>query len=242
MEMNEEKNIGNNLEKGKKNKNYIIIGVIIGCLLFIGGTYALITANLSVNNGNVNGVIECFQINYNIDNGDGTSDITGVLLPTKNANGGLFGKVAIGVNSSCNVTGKGTLFLAIESTTSSMLLQTVDAHCEKTATLETMSSYTTSSTCTSNGGTWVTNGTALKYAVFNSSSTTGTALSKGYITAGDIGKDVTIYNGSSNDGFTVNGTTSNYYIYIWMDGYLAGDGYENLHFGGSIHAQVVQSD
>ena len=64
----------------------------------------------------------------------------------------------------------------------------------------------------------------------------------GYITAGDIGKDITIYNGSSNDGFTVNRTTSNYYIYIWMDGYLAGDGYENLPFGGSIHAQVVQSD
>ena len=31
MEMNEEKNIGNNLEKDKKKKNYIIIGVII-CL------------------------------------------------------------------------------------------------------------------------------------------------------------------------------------------------------------------
>ena len=30
MEMNEEKNIGNNLEKGKKKNNYIIIGVIIG--------------------------------------------------------------------------------------------------------------------------------------------------------------------------------------------------------------------
>ena len=229
MEMNVEKN----------KKKYILIGIIVGCILLVGGTYALLSSDLIVNNGNVNGIVDCFQIDYNISN-DGSNTntgITGVLFPTKSVKGGLSGKVAININASCDVGGTGTLYLNVGSGTSTTLVQTVAAHCEKSDTLETLDSYTTSGACTSNGGRWVSNGTALKYAVYPSSDITGAALTKGYITANDIGKDITIY-----DNFSVSKTVKNYYIYIWMDGYLAGDGYENLPFGGSIHAKVVQTD
>ena len=226
-----------NVEKNKKK--YIIIGIIVGCILLIGGTYALLSSDLIVSNGNVNGVVDCFQIDYNISN-DGSSTntgITGVLFPTKSVKGGLSGKVAISINNACSVTGTGTLYLNVGSGTSTTLVQTVAAHCEKSDTLETLDGYTTSSTCTSNGGRWVSNGTALKYAVYPSSDITGAALTKGYITTNDIGKNITIY-----DNFGVTKTVKNYYIYIWMDGYLAGDGYENLPFSGNIHAKVVQND
>lgn len=279
-----------------KNKKILIFGVILGAILIAGGTYAFLTMALNVQNGNVNGKLECFQIDYNacnlwdvngddvIDsndltalqdyvngtvndnyvyrdlNGDGiinaadiqrfkaclsgnanliiptgANNLSGTLFPTTNITGGLFGSLAMGVNSACNITGTGTIYLHVGTESSTTLLRKTDGHCENASTLETISNYTTSSECVSNNGKWVSDGSALKYAIYDNAAGTGVPLGVGYITGGDIGEDIPMYS-----GFAVNATNKRYYIFIWMDGSLTNEDYEDLSFSGYIHASVVQ--
>lgn len=278
-----------------KNKKILIFGVILGAILIAGGTYAFLTMALNVQNGNVNGKLECFQIDYNacnlwdvngdgvIDsndfqalydynngtvndnyvyrdlngdgeinildatifqgclnnaNGDGissASNLSGTLFPTTNITGGLFGSLAMGVNSACSITGTGTIYLHVGTESSTTLLRKTDGHCENASTLETISNYTTSSECVSNNGKWVSDGSALKYAIYDNAAGTGVPLGVGYITGGDIGEDIPMYS-----GFAVNATSKRYYIFIWMDGSLTNEDYEDLSFSGYIHASVVQ--
>ena len=251
------------------------------------------TIALNVQNGNVNGKLECFQINYNacnlwdvngdgvIDtndsaalndyvvgtvnenyiyrdiNGDGAinnldvtlfsdclngtqtnnnvGDLRGTLFPSTEITGGLFGSLAMGVNSACNITGTGTIYLHVGTESSVTLLRKTDGHCENPTTLETLTSYTSSNECLTDGNKWVTDGSALKYAVYDNAVGTGVPLSVGYITGGDIGEDISLYT-----GFDVNSTNNRYYMFIWLDGNLTNEDYEDLPFSGYIHASVVQ--
>lgn len=276
-----------------KNKKILIFGIILGVVLIAGGTYAFLTMALNVQNGNVNGKLECFQINYNacnlwdvngdgvIDtndsaalndyfngtvnenyiyrdlNGDGAinnldatlfsdclngtqtnnsvGDLRGTLFPSTEITGGLFGSLAMGVNSACNITGTGTIYLHVGTESSVTLLRKTDGHCESPTTLETLTSYTSSNECLTDGNKWVTDGSALKYAVYDNAMGTGVPLSVGYITGGDIGEDISLYT-----GFDVNSTNNRYYMFIWLDGNLTNEDYEDLPFSGYIHASVVQ--
>lgn len=273
-----------------KNKKILIFGIILGVVLIAGGTYAFLTMALNVQNGNVNGKLECFQINYNacnlwdvngdgvIDendvtayqeytvgiinenyvyydyNGDGIinntdylqfngclmnriniGDLRGTLFPSTEITGGLFGSLAMGVNSACNITGIGTIYLHVGTESSVTLLRKTDGHCENPTTLETLTSYTSSNECLTDGNKWVTDGSALKYAVYDNAMGTGVPLSVGYITGGDIGEDIPLYT-----GFDVNSTNNRYYMFIWLDGNLTNEDYEDLPFSGYIHASVVQ--
>ena len=210
-------------------------------MLILGGTYALLKYALDVTDGNINGAVECFEIEYNISNEAGSVDntkITGTLFPSMEPNGGLSGRVAINVKNTCNVKGIGTLSLHVSNGTSSDLLQNVGAHCENKYTLETLNDYTTSGECsTDTNGIWVSNGTGIKYAVYTNSNGTGNPVGVGYVTANDINKDIPIYT-----GFTVDSTVRQYYIFIWMDGYVTGESHAELPFGGYIHASVMQSE
>lgn len=282
-----------------KNKKILIFGIILGVVLIAGGTYAFLTMALNVQNGNVNGKLECFQINYNACNlwdvnGDGVIDtndadairqsllngsdvgnyilhdldgdgeitmkdsilfsrclinienpgtwnteaagnLGGTLFPSTEITGGLFGSLAMGVNSACNITGTGTIYLHVGTESSVTLLRKTDGHCENPTTLETLTSYTSSNECLTDGNKWVTDGSALKYAVYDNAAGTGVPLSVGYITGGDIGEDISLYT-----GFDVNSTNNRYYMFIWLDGNLTNEDYEDLPFSGYIHASVVQ--
>lgn len=251
-----------------KNKNIIlsIIVIFVG-LLVAGGTYAFLTFSLNVTNGEYATGTECFNIEYNVNNGDGTQDITGTMFPSSGPSKGLNGKVSINVNSSCTMSGIGTLKLHVNDGTSSALSTKAaprcvshftgldmseyttesactgagevwkypDSYCEKADTLEVMKEYTTESTCTSNGGVWTTNGSPLKYAVYDSAGTSGNLLSSGHFDSGFVGTDVTLY-----DNFPVGTTVKNYYIYIWLDGNLTDNSFTELPFSGLINAEVAQ--
>ena len=227
-------------KKFSKNKILIIVIFVVGVFI-VGGTYAFLTFAMNITNGNVNGTLECFQIEYSIENSDsetGNKEITGTLFPSINAGGGLNGRVTIGVNSSCNVTGVGTLYLFVNEETSSELLKLAEPHCENSLTLETLSEFTTSDSCNNSGnGVWVSNGTGIKYAVYSDNTFANDPLNVGYITSDDIGNDVVIFN-----NFEVNATSKSYYIYIWMDGYLTDNTIVNLPFSGYIHASVIQNE
>lgn len=110
-----------------------------------------------------------------------------------------------------------------------------DSYCESKTTLERLPNYN-SSNCASNNGTWKSGGSPLKYAVYDNASATGTPLSKGYITSGNIGGDVTIY-----DNIPITSTQQYYYIFIWLDGYLTDSTYSNLSFSGYISASAEQA-
>ena len=113
-----------------------------------------------------------------------------------------------------------------------------DSYCENHATLERMPDYTDSSSCSSNGGTWISGNdlptSPLKYAIYNNAQGTGTPLSVGYITEDDIGEDIAIYS-----NFAVTKAQEYYYIFTWLDGYLSDSTYENLSFSGQISAAAV---
>lgn len=225
------------MNDNKRKKILLVVGIILACVLVVGGTYAYLTFSVSVTNGTISGNVECFEIDYSILNDDDSSQITGTLFPSAGPSGGLSGKVSININASCNVTATGTLYLNVDSGTSTALVQTVADHCEDKITLETLNDYTTSAECTADSSRmWVSTGTGLKYAVYSSVNATGTPLNVGYITSGDIGRDIPIYS-----DFTVDKTASSYYIFIWMDGYITDSTYTELPFGGYIHASVLQN-
>ena len=254
-----------------RNKNFILlITVLFVGLALAGGTYAFLTSSVNITNNVYNTVTGCFNVDYTIDNGDNTQDITGTLFPSTNASGGLNGRVGIKANTTCGLNGIGTLKLHINSETSSTFMTSAssycedrgtmepitgisteadcqttggrwrgygDSYCESNTTLERLTDYTDSSSCANHSGTWKSGGSPLKYAVYSNATATGAPLSKGYITAADIGNDVTIY-----DGFIVDATQDYYYVFIWLDGYLVDNSVNNLSFGGYIKAEAVQAN
>ena len=158
------------------------------------------------------------------------------MFPSVNHTKGLTGSVGLKLNSNCDVPGTGSIYVHINSGTSNKFGTTAAAHCENSTTLATLDDYTTSSACSSGGGSWVTNGTVLKYAVFNNSGGTGTPLRVGYFDSSKIGQNMLLY-----DGFEVNATQKTFYIFFWLDGYITDNTYTNLTFDGYILATAVQN-
>ena len=218
--------------KNIKNKNIVLILVILCIgLITIGGTYAalVMTLNVAVTNGIYEDSSQCFDIIY-----DAGEDIRGQLFPTASSNGGLQGSLTVGIADNCNVSGALTLNLIIseESDSRGVLTQTVAPHCENSSTLETLYNYNDSSACSSNGGTWVEDGTALKYAVFKNNGSE--PVSVGYIDS--VGTTLSILNE------TISGSDSDneYLIKIWLDGYVSDNSYANQSFAGRIQTKVQQ--
>jgi len=223
------------MDMRKKNIILSIVVIMLG-IMVAGGTFAYLTMSLTVKNGQYNGKVDCFSVDYSINNDDNTQDIIGTLFPTVGPSKGLFGKVSINMNSICETTGTGSLYVEVNNATSTKFGEVVREHCENSLTLETMKDYSNESDCVSNNGTWVSNGTALKYAVYNSSDITTNPLRVGYFGNNSIGSTLNLY-----DGFMVNDVQQNYYIYIWLDGYLSDNTYASLPFSGVVKAQVVQN-
>jgi len=213
----------------KKNILLSVIVIVLG-LSVVGGTYAFLTYAIDVTNGSYAYNTACFDIEYDITNKDGTSDITGTLIPSSTVKRGLSGNVSLGIKSGCNVYGVGNIYLNITNSNST-LTKAVNAHCENITTLETMFEYTTEGDCTSQtNGIWVTDGTALKYAVYKESK--DEPISVGYINSSsqviDIYKEFNVEE------------QIDYNIYIWLDGNLIDNSYTSLSFGGNISARVTQ--
>lgn len=212
-----------------KKNILIIIAVLMVGLLITGGTYAYLTVAMTVTNGNYATNTHCFGVTYS----DDTDNISGTLFPTGNASGGLSGGISATADATCGLNGRGTLYLHIDNSTSDQLLSTVSGHCEVENTLETLQDYDSSAECTAvSGAKWVTNGTALKYAVFSGSD----LYSSGYITANDKGTDKVIH-----EDFSVTTTTKTFDVYVWLDGYLSDDTYLDLPFNGSTKMVVMQT-
>ena len=213
----------------RKRNIFLSVAVIFIGLLLVGGTYAVLTLTLPVivTNGVYNYTLECFDIDY-----DAGNSIIGTLFPSRVSSGGLSGSLSVGINENCDVLGVGDLNLVVHSNSdkNGILTQVVDAHCEDSSTLETLTSYTDSSSCTSAGGVWVDNGTALKYAVFVGSNTTPSSV--GYINV--VGDTINIYN-----DFSVS-ALEQYTVKVWLDGNLSDNTYANLSFSGEITTSVTQ--
>lgn len=244
------------IKTDNKKKNIIIFSILSLVLLILGGTFAYITLSATVTNGNYTGNFTCFNINYSVNNSDGTSDITGTLFPSSGPSGGINGAIEIGIDPDCNVNGLGSLQLQTMST-SSELFQTVSAHCEDSQTLSTMGAYTTQAECEAQtNGVWVTSGRALKYAIYNTDNVNSSTIpiKVGYVVAHTYARNI-LYNDfilydvdsttqstiAANAGFDSDGNI-NYSIYIWLDGNLIDDSYQNLNFNARLLAFVVQAD
>lgn len=214
------------IEKYKKNKLlFTIIAIFLIVLLVVSGTYAYVLFSANVTNGNYISESECFLVDYSADT------ISGTLFPSLSAQNGLSTDVSLQINEDCNLCGEGSLYLNVDSGTSSKYLETVSAHCENRSTLETLHSYDNSTVCETNGGIWVTNGSALKYSVYDTSDSS--QIAAGYVNS--YGKSEIANN------IIVDGYEKNFTVYIWLDGWLAGNDYANLSFAGSINASAVQN-
>lgn len=229
--------------KNKSPKHtFLVIGIVLLIMITVGTTYAYLVHNANIRDGNIDTNTTCFIIDYDITNdtdSTGSSDsdgktISGTLFPSQNHLGGLYGKIKINVNASCGgITGKGTLYLHINDATSSELLKPVPAHCENKE-LETLSDKTTSAECNENNN-WITNGTGIKYAVTEIIGDNIKNINAGYIKSNDIGTDIPIIT-----NFNVDTNIRNYYVYVWMDGNITDNSYNNLPFSAYIHTSIIQ--
>ena len=212
----------------KKKSILIAIVIFMIGLLITGGTYAYLTTAVTVTNGNYVTNTHCFGVTYQNDD----TSITGTLFPSGDAYGGITDWVSATADATCGLTGKGTLKIHVNSA-STVLTGTVAAHCENENTLETQKSYTTQSACTAvTGNKWVTDGTALKYAVFSGDD----LYSSGYIKSTDIGNDIIVH-----DNFSVTTTSKKFDVYVWLDGYLSDENYYDLDFSASSNMVVRQA-
>ena len=223
--------IKDNKKSETKQTLFLVLGIFLVSMFIIGGTYAYMTLSIDINNNTIAYNTTCFDIVYDADND--STPITGTLIPSSGPGGGLNGKISLGLSASCkNIDAYGTFNLDVTSG-SDILFQTVDAHCENSQTLRTLTKYTDSTSCeASANGKWVTGGTALKYAVYTTNNITSTTvpIKTGYIKSNGI---IPIYK-----NFPVLNETVNYYFYVWLDGNLTDNTYASQSFVGGISASA----
>ena len=214
----------------KKKLYGTLIAVIFFAVIVIGATFAWLTYSFNATNGVYNTATVCFDIS----SAEG-QDINATLDYTTNPIGGVNTSIAMGLQSSCVISANGTISINVASTTSATLYSTSEAHCENPNTLETLYNYETSSSCETNNGTWVTTGTALKYAIYDISNPTSntTPIKVGYINQSG---DNLLYETTLKIG-----ATDTYYIYFWLDGELIDENYMNVLFSGHVHANATQN-
>ena len=215
-----------------KNTILIIIVLLFG-LIVVGGTFAWLTTTVNTTNGTYSAVSDCFLIDYT----DNTQTISGTLFPSSGPEKGLTGSVTLKVKSTCGVFGKGTLYLHVNNGTNTKFGMTVDDHCENPNTLVTLPDYQTSSDCASHGGTWVSGGTALKFALYDNNDFSSLPLAVGRFNNSIIGIDVPQYS-----NFDITYLPQTYYVYVWLDGYVSDNTYTDLTFDGYFYANASQQD
>ena len=253
----------------KKRLISIIIAVIMFIALIAGATYAALSSALNTTNEVYNVASECFLIDYNINNTDGTQDITGTLFPSATIDKGLNGRVGLKISTSCNLYGTGTLKLHVDSTTSSTLTTPAASYCESRKTLEPISGISTAAACQTAGGRWrgygdsycENNNTLERMPDYTTQSDctshSGTWKSGGSplkyavydnanLTGNPIAKGPIRSSDIGNDitlknDIEITSTQQYFYIYIWLDGYLTDSTYTELPFSGYIGASAIQS-
>ena len=220
---------GENINNAKKSIILSLVICAIG-LILTGGTYAYFTMAFDATNSNIVTNTRCFSVNYT----DNTNQITGTLFPSAGPAKGLSGSVAFQADTTCGVNGRGTFKLIVDNNTSSTLTNVVEPHCENKYTLETVRGYDISDCNVNDNTVWVTNGTALKYAIFDSTSRNH-LYAAGYIDSTFIGNEKTIHS-----DFSVTTTSKTYYLYIWLDGNVSDNTYANLPFSATSRLDVLQ--
>lgn len=218
-----------NINNAKKSIILSLVICAIG-LILTGGTYAYFTMAFDATNSNIVTNTRCFSVNYT----DNTNQITGTLFPSAGPAKGLSGSVTYQADTTCGVNGRGTFKLIVDNNTSSTLTNVVEPHCENKYTLETVRGYDISDCGVNDNTVWVTNGTALKYAIFDSTSRNH-LYAAGYIDSTFIGNEKTIHS-----DFSVTTTSKTYYIYIWLDGNVSDNTYANLPFSATSRLDVLQ--
>lgn len=220
-----------NYSNKKKNLLLTILVVLIGSIV-TGGTFAFMTLNINVFNGVYSGSATCFNILYN--NTAGDNKITGTLYSSYKVMNGVSSRISIGIDPECDVDGTGNIYMHLNNSNGiSTLVQGVKEHCEDLRTLETLTNYTTSSDCLNHANTkWVTNGTALKYAVY--AEMVNQPVSVGYLSS--YNEDIKIYS-----DFELSKGESNYFIYIWLDGNLIDNSYASKIIDGYFYADATQN-
>ncbi len=242
----------------------LVIVVVLASLGIAGGTYALLTYQMNITNNSYNTMTHCLIVNYT----DNTDQITGTLFPSAVPVKGLSGSVSLKIDPSCNINGKGSIKLHINSTTSSALMSAASSHCESRNTNETLSQYNNKTDCENNNGKWIDIPTSYcedknTYAALKDYKTESTCTSNGgKWTTGASPLKYALYDGnntnnnpiakgyieSSNingemviyNNFPVTKTQKSYYLYIWLDGTLTSNVHTNLQFSGYVPVEVVQ--
>ncbi len=252
-----------------KHKNIVLLVIVLFMgMALAGGTYAWLNNAINVTNGVYNVASTCFLIDYSIDNGDGTQDISGTLFPTDIISDGLSGRVGFKINNNCSLDGLGTLNLHINSSSSSTLMANVLSYCENRSTLEPINGITNEAACTSAGGRW--RGYADSYCESNATlerlvdytNSESCTSHGGTWKSGGSPLKYAVYDNSAGtgtplakgyiestdigndkiiyDNFTISSTQKYYYIFIWLDGYLVDNTVTNLPFSGYINASAIQ--
>ena len=162
----------------KKKLYGTLIAVIFFAVIIIGATFAWLTYTFNATNGVYNTATVCFDTI----NSEG-QDINATLDYTTNPIGGVNTSMTMGLANNCVISANGTISINVASETQAILYSTALGHCENPSTLETLYNYENSQDCTSNNGKWITNGTALKYAIYNINNPTSntTPIKVGYI-------------------------------------------------------------
>ena len=231
-----------------KRKLYgTLIGVIAFAILIAGATFAWFTYVFNATNGSYNAATTCFDIIY-----EQGQDINGELLFTENASESRNQtSIVMGINTNCNIDAVGKIELYVSDETSPALLETVSPHCENhidysvgyispEQSLVTDYELSNQTACEQNNKVWVTNGTALKYAVVY----LGNVRAEGYINQTGL---ITLYDGffmtrweslpSINSPQRRFGT---YTIIVWLDGEVANESHMDTTFSGYIRAEETQ--
>lgn len=213
---------------GKSRRTLISILIVVFALTLVGGTLAYLIFGMDILNGNYISKTKCFNFSYS--NTFNNQQITGELMPSNKDKGGISGTVSIA--SSCNVEAKGNLLFKVNAS-SAVLASQVAPHCENANTLETLN-YNETECNNADNAVWVTNGSALKYSVYDN--TTGEHFASGY--ANTTGEAIKMY---KNFIIPSDGSVVDFSVYIWLDANLMDDSYSDVSLSGYVYADATQN-
>ena len=239
-------------------------------LMIVGGTYAYLNMQANVTNTNYVAVSTCFLVDYDIDNGDSTQNITGILFPSIGPTKGLNGRAGLKIKEECAVSGTGTLELHVNSATNTHLTQIASSHCEDKKTGDFLTEYMTEASCSSANGKWKSystsyceNKTTLAVLKNYTNSASCTANNGNWVTNGSPLKYAVYSSNNTNttpvsvghitgsdigsdipiyDDIILDYDQKYFYVYIWIDGYLTDNSHADLPFDGYIKASATQND
>lgn len=259
------------MNKDIKKKNIIlsIVVLLIG-LFVVGGTYAWLTATMEVTDGNYAIGSDCFLVDYDINNGDNTQNITGTMFPSFIASKGLNGRVGLKINNSCNMYGTGTIKLHVDSSVDSKLTTGISSYCESKKTLEKIDGINTKEACDNANGNWM--GYSDSYCenpntlerIKEYTNQSDCESNNGSWTSGGSPLKYAVYNTSDatqipisvghitssdighdvvlKENIIVTDSQEYYYIYIWLDGNMTDNTFANISFSGTIIANAIQNN